>query len=144
MADVFSCHHVPPMDVESHRRILKSYGPNVDDDLINKIVNIWEDLRVAHKKGTIVYPFSVREAVGVVKHLNAFPNDGINEAASNVVSFDTLDTSLAKRLSKIFSRYGIQLDKSATAILSSREVGTLSTPKTRASEPKHGKVDPGK
>ena len=32
MADVFSCHNVPPMDVESHERILRSYGPSVPSD----------------------------------------------------------------------------------------------------------------
>ncbi|KAL7519873.1 hypothetical protein ACHAWX_004630, partial [Stephanocyclus meneghinianus] len=143
MADVFSCHQVPPMDMDSHRRILKSYGPEVNDDLIDKIVKIWDELRNAHKKGVIAYPFSLREAVAVVKHLNTFPNDGTKEAVENVVSFDRLDTSLAKRLDSIFSGHGIGLlDKKTTERSSGRDHGTISTPKTRASDPKHGKVDP--
>jgi hypothetical protein len=144
MADVFSCHQVPPMDMDSHRRILKTYGPEVNDDLIDKIVNIWDELRNAHKKGIIAYPFSLREAVAVVKHLNAFPNDGIKEAVENVISFDRLDTSLAKRLDTIFSGHGIRLiDKITIDRRRGRDHGTLSTPKTRASDPKHGKIDPG-
>ncbi|KAL3796256.1 hypothetical protein HJC23_008576 [Cyclotella cryptica] len=143
MADVFSCHQVPPMDMESHRRVLKSYGPKVEVHLIEKIVETWEELRNAHKKGIISYPFSLREAVAVVKHLNAFPNDGIKEAVENVVSFDRLDTSLAKRLDTIFSSHGIRLlDSNTIERRPGRDHGTLSTPKTRASDPKHGKVDP--
>ena len=142
MSDVFSCHHVPAMDVDSNRRILQSYGPNVNTEEINKIVNAWEELRIAHEKGTIIYPFSLREAVGVVKHLNEFPNDGIQEAVENVISFDRFDTSLVKRLNNIFLDHGISLgDRKATT----EQIGhaeALSTPKTRASEPKHGKVDP--
>ena len=67
MADVFSCHTVPPLDPESQKRILKSYGTNVPEGVIDTIIDIWQDLREAHEKGVMVYPFSVREAVSVVK-----------------------------------------------------------------------------
>lgn len=143
MADVFSCHHVPAMDVESNRRILKSYGPKVGKEIIDKIVRIWEDLRVAHERGTVVYPFSLREAVAVIKHSNEFPNDGIEQAVENVISFDRFDASLAKRLNNIFCGHGIQLfDAKGSTARPGQVEGGVSTPRTRASEPKHGKTDP--
>jgi MoxR-like ATPase len=145
MADVFSCHNVPPMDMESHRRILSSYGAKVDADVIDKIVKVWEDLRVAHKSGAIAYPFSVRESVGVVKHMNEFPDDGIEASVENVIAFDRLDNGLVKHLSVIFSRHGISVlseSTSTTRRVMTRTVGSVSTPKTRSSSPNHGRVDP--
>lgn len=98
MSDVFSCHHVPPLDVESHKRILESYGENVKSKTIDKIASIWDELRLAHESGALTYPFSVRESVAAVKHLNTFPQDGISEALDNVVSFDRSNTTLFKHL----------------------------------------------
>ena len=93
MSDVFSCHTVPPLDSESQRKILQSYGPDVSDKRIRKIIDIWEDLRDAHERGVMAYPFSVREAVSVVKHLNRFPDDGLEGAFENVISLIDLTTS---------------------------------------------------
>jgi MoxR-like ATPase len=145
MSDVFACHVVPPMDKESHRRILTSYGKGVvQPSVIDKLVRVWEDLRVAHQTGSISYIFSVRESVSIVKHLSAFKEDGLQAAIENVLAFDRLDTSLSKHINKIFRKHGIRLvarDKVREMDIS-RSVGGISTPKTRASNPKHGKEDP--
>lgn len=147
MADVFSCHIVPPMDTESHKRILESYGDSVSSDVIDKIVSVWEDLRRAHQIGSMTYPFSVRESVNVVKHLNAFPDDGLEDAVDNVIAFDLLDKGLSRHLDGIFGSHGIHLmmvdeHSSTTKTKLGGGEGGVSTPKTRASNPKHGKVDP--
>ena len=142
MSDVFACHIVPSMDEESHRRILQSYGKSLNPDVIDKIVNVWEDLRNAHQSGSISYIFSVRESVSIVKHLNAFPDEGIQAAIENVLAFDRLDTSLSKHLNKIFGKRGIKLLATEKMEEKSRVPGEISTPKTRASSPKHGKEDP--
>jgi len=144
MADVFSCHNVPPMNMESHKRILHSYGNNVQPHIIDKIIKIWEDLRVAHESGTISYPFSVRESVNVMKHLNTYPNDGVEDAVENVIAFDRLDKGLAKQLNGVFGRYGINILKedAANKTFGRANQGGISTPKTRTSSPKYGKVDP--
>jgi len=143
MSDVFSCHVVPPMDVVSHKRILKSYGDKVPPLLIDKIVNVWDDLRIAQQEGSMTYPFSIRESVNVIKHLNSFPDDGVEDAIENVLSFDRLDKALSKHLNDIFGGHGIELSNiSSSQRLQQRAEGGVSTPKTRASEPKHGKIDP--
>jgi len=142
MADVFSCHIVPPMDTESHKRILLSYGNKVNPQVIDKIVNVWEDLRIAHEEGTMTYPFSVRESVNVIKHLNAFPDDGIEDAVDNVIAFDRLDRGLSKHLGGVFSGHGIRISTKGQTFNRKFGDGRVSTPKTRASSPKHGKTDP--
>ena len=143
MGDVFSCHNVNAMDIESHKRILISYGPNVQIPVIEKIVQIWEELRIAHENGLILYPFSIRESVNVVKHLNTYPGDGIEYAIENIIAFDRLDTGLAKQLDQVFGRYGISIFAEETDVTNlSRTKGGISTPKTRSSSPKYGKIDP--
>lgn len=145
MADVFSCHIVPPIDTESHKQILLSYGPKVHNDIIDLIVQIWEDLRIAHTHGLIVYPFSVRESVNVVKHLNQYPEDGIQDAVENVIAFDRLDVTLTNQLKEIFGKHGVCLFYKNSSSVSRSEVHTMdmiSTPKTRSDYPKFGKVDP--
>ena len=143
MADVFSCHHVPPMDIESQRRILKSYGPNVDEATIDRLLSIWQELRDAHEKGTLAYPFSVREAVSVVKHINSFPADGLEGALENVIAFDRFDNVVLRQLDDIFRAHGVpvMLAKGGGSVTRTGTEGGVSTPKTRSNMPKHGKID---
>ncbi|CAB9501403.1 Willebrand factor A domain-containing protein 8 [Seminavis robusta] len=142
MADVFSCHTVPALDAESQRRILKRYGPNVSDNVINTIIDIWQDLRESHEKGVMAYPFSVREAVSVIKHLNQFPSDGLDGALENVIAFDRFDNVTLKQLASVFNRHGVpvSIEVSGRALEAGTE-GGISTPRTRTSSPKHGKID---
>jgi len=77
----------------------------------------------------------------VVKHFNAFPEDGIEGAIDNVIAYDCLEKSLTKHLNEIFSDHGISLEHPTKSVVNRAE-GGISTPKTRASSPKFGKVDP--
>lgn len=54
---------------ESEIQLLKQYGPDVDDNIIRKIVNAFGDLREMADNGLVSYPYSTREAVNIVKHL---------------------------------------------------------------------------
>lgn len=143
MADVFSCHTVPALDPDSQADILKSYGPNLPDETIQKIIRIWQDLSKAHERGILAYPFSIREAVSVVRHLEQYPDDGFESAIDNVLAFDRFDNALMKQLDSIFKQHGVQLPPAVATMLDGggRE-GGISTPRTRASMPKHGKLDP--
>jgi MoxR-like ATPase len=111
IADVFSCHTVPALDPDSQANILKSYGPNVPDKTIRKIIRIWQDLTKAHQKGALAYPFSIREAVSVVRHLAEYADDGLDGAIENVVAFDRFD--IADEAEAISSR---QLRVAGTAL----------------------------
>jgi hypothetical protein len=142
MADVFSCHTVPALDPESQANILNSYGRNLSTKTIQKIISIWQDLSKAHQRGILAYPFSIREAVSVVRHLNEYPSDGLDGAIDNVIAFDRFDGALMKQLNSIFKQHGVQLPDTTTAFEGGGREGGISTPRTRASTPKHGKHDP--
>ena len=39
----------------------------------------FSELRSMADEGTIQYPYSTREVVNIVKHLNKFPNEGLGQ-----------------------------------------------------------------
>jgi len=53
--------------------MLKQYGPTVSDDILKKLVSSFAELRQMSDAGAISYPYSTREVVNVVKHLEVKP-----------------------------------------------------------------------
>lgn len=49
--------------------MLKQYGPDVPDSTLQKLVAAFGELRSMADQGTITYPYSTREVVNIVKHL---------------------------------------------------------------------------
>ena len=49
--------------------MLKQYGPNVPEDVLRKLVLAFGELRDMADQGQITYPYSTREVVNMVKHL---------------------------------------------------------------------------
>lgn len=56
-------------DPESEVSLLKYYGPDVPEATIIKLVKAFGELRTMSDKGLVQYPYSTREVVNVVKHL---------------------------------------------------------------------------
>lgn len=107
--DVFSVHVVDNPDLDSEISLLKFYAPDVSVDVITKLSRVFLDLRRAFDDGTIIYPYSARELVNIVKHLQAFPADGVVEAVQNVVSFDSFNDSSSATLITVFNNHGIPI-----------------------------------
>lgn len=55
----------PPAELS----LLQQYGPDVPDATLQKLVAVFGELRSMADQGTISYPYSVREVVSIVKHL---------------------------------------------------------------------------
>jgi len=51
------------------KAMLSKYGPSVPQELLHKLVNAFGELRSRADQGLISYPYSTREVVSVVKHL---------------------------------------------------------------------------
>lgn len=49
--------------------MLKQYGPDVPEAILQKLVAAFGELRSLADQGTINYPYSTREVVNIVKHL---------------------------------------------------------------------------
>ena len=62
-------HAVDNPSFESEVQLLKEYAPSIDEDYLHRIARAFGDLRRLADEGTISYPYSTREAVNIVKHL---------------------------------------------------------------------------
>lgn len=69
LGDLFSCHAVENPSPDSEIDLLKQYGPNVPDQTIRKLVDVFGELRNMADQGLVSYPYSTREVVNIVKHL---------------------------------------------------------------------------
>lgn len=81
-------------------------------EIIHKLIDVFTALRVQVLEGTFAYPYSTRELVAIVKHLERYHADGLLLALDNVIAFDSWDPQLMTNLIEIFNRYGIPLSDS--------------------------------
>ena len=88
MGDILATHVVDNPALPSEVALLAAYGPDVPPPLLRRIAAIFGELRSMADAGEIAYPYSTREAVALVKHLQSFPSDGLLAAAENVFAFD--------------------------------------------------------
>ena len=105
--DVLSCHVLDNPDLESELALLKAYGPTVPPALLRRVGGLFSELRRMSEQGGIAYPYSTREAVSLVKHIERFPHDGLLGAAENVFAFDAHQPQLAGLLAGVLRRHGI-------------------------------------
>lgn len=64
------------------------------------------ELRSMVDEGMLTYPYSTRELVNVVKHLQQFPRDNITVVLENLFAFDAFDPDLRLQLYEVFQRHG--------------------------------------
>lgn len=69
VGDIFSAHAIDNPDIESELSMLRQYGPEVPEDILRKLVLAFGELRDMADQGLINYPYSTREVVNMVKHL---------------------------------------------------------------------------
>ncbi|XP_063587792.1 von Willebrand factor A domain-containing protein 8-like [Penaeus indicus] len=89
LGDLFSCHAIDNPSVESELALLHAYGPDVPENMMRRLVGAFGELRDLADQGLIQYPYSTREVVNIIKHLQKFPDDGIASVVRNVLDFDS-------------------------------------------------------
>lgn len=67
--DLFSCHAIDNPSVESEMALLRSYGPDVPEEIMRHLVGAFGELRDLADQALIQYPYSTREVVNIIKHL---------------------------------------------------------------------------
>ena len=107
LGDLFSCHAIDNPSVESEMSMLKQYGPDVPDEVLRRFVKAFSELRSQADQGTIQYPYSTREVVNIVKHLQKFPNDGLGQVVRNVFDFDSYDLEAKKSVEDVLRKHGM-------------------------------------
>lgn len=148
LGDLFSCHIVDNPSMESEIYLLQQYGPNVNKDILTALVKAFSELRSMADAGQLSYPYSTREVVNIVKHLELYPEEDISELIGNVLDFDRYSPEALEQVTAILIKHGLTIDSYAknelAAIRRAREIQvTVERISGKSvSSPKHGKEDP--
>jgi MoxR-like ATPase len=109
MGDTFSCHAVDNPDVNSEMAMLQQYGPHVPEETLRRLVLAFGELRTMADQGLISYPYSTREVVNMVRHLEKFPGEGLVNVVSNVFDFDSYNKELQETILETLHKHGIPI-----------------------------------
>lgn len=148
LGHLFSCHAVDNPDPESEVQLLRQYAPNVDVKIIRKLVNAFAELRTMADTGKINYPYSTREVVNIVKHLEKYPTEDICELVGNVLDFDRYAPETLDQVAGVLIKHGLKIEAYAknelAAVRRQKEIQlTVQHYSGKGvSAPKHGKEDP--
>ncbi|XP_072949521.1 von Willebrand factor A domain-containing protein 8 [Epargyreus clarus] len=146
LGDLFSCHAVDNPSIDSELELLRSYGPDVPADIMQKLVKAFAVLRDMADQGQLTYPYSTRELVNIVKHLQKYPEEDLATAIGNVFDFDRYSKDMADTLLEVLHSSGLPTD----GVLEGRSKEALKKIQMTidrksgldTSSPKHGKEDP--
>lgn len=116
LGDLFSCHAIDNPSIESEMALLRSYGPDVPEETMRHLVGAFSELRDLADQALIQYPYSTREVVNIIKHLQAFPDDGVASVVRNVLDFDSWSGDAKETLVRVMHRHGIPIGTSSTNV----------------------------
>uniref|UniRef100_A0A8C6AAP9 von Willebrand factor A domain-containing protein 8 n=1 Tax=Marmota marmota marmota TaxID=9994 RepID=A0A8C6AAP9_MARMA len=122
LGDIFSCHAVDNPKPHSELEMLKQYGPNVPEPILQKLVAAFGELRNLADQGIISYPYSTREVVNIVKHLQKFPTEGLSSVVRNVFDFDSYNKDMREILINTLHKYGIPIGAKPTNVQLAKEL----------------------
>ncbi|XP_053996012.1 von Willebrand factor A domain-containing protein 8 isoform X1 [Hylaeus anthracinus] len=122
LGDLFSTHAVDNPSIDSEIQLLKRYGPNVDENIIFKLVKAFGELRNMADQGLVSYPYSTREVVNIVKHLEKFPQESLANVVRNVFDFDRYSQEVFDTLVSVLHKHGIPIGTSPTNVALAREI----------------------
>ncbi|KAI0703059.1 AAA domain-containing protein [Cytidiella melzeri] len=147
LGDNFSCHSVTNPDMQSERKLLEQLAPELTEDLILRLVAAFHDLRHAYEAGSLMYPYSLRELINLIRHIQAYPQDPLELAIRNIFDFDVYRPATIAKLAEILDHHGLIVKylgiEAAREGTRKRVLDVTYQPKnTSLSEPKHGKDDP--
>uniref|UniRef100_UPI0037E9A655 von Willebrand factor A domain-containing protein 8 n=1 Tax=Semicossyphus pulcher TaxID=241346 RepID=UPI0037E9A655 len=122
LGDIFSCHAVDNPKPKAELAMLKQYGPDVPDATLQKLVAAFGELRSMADQGTITYPYSTREVVNIVKHLQKFPDEGLANVVRNVFDFDSYNKDMREVLIEALHKHGIPIGAKPTSVNLAKEL----------------------
>ncbi len=112
LGDLFSCHVVDNPPLDSEVAMLRRYAPNVAEDRLLQLVRLFAELRGLADEGQLAYPYSTRELVSIVRHLEAFPKEGLSSVVRNVFDFDAYSAEAKATLLEVLHRHGVPVGAS--------------------------------
>ncbi|ELU02005.1 hypothetical protein CAPTEDRAFT_192877 [Capitella teleta] len=121
MGDIFSCHAIDNPDPQSEMAMLRQYGPHVPDHVLEKLVLAFGELRDMADQGLITYPYSTREVVNMVKHLEKYPHEGLATVVKNVFDFDMYNKEITETVVEALHKHGIPIGANPNNVALAKE-----------------------
>ncbi|KAK0451876.1 AAA domain-containing protein [Armillaria borealis] len=145
LGENFSPHSVPNPDQASERKLLEQLAPELPEDVIHRLVGAFQDLRVGYENGSLGYPYSLRELINLVQHMQAYPTDALGDALRNVFDFDIYKPETIDKLGEILKKHGLTvphlgLDAARESAKKIQDI-QFEPKETDLSGPKEGKHD---
>ncbi|KAJ3023473.1 hypothetical protein HKX48_002900 [Thoreauomyces humboldtii] len=109
IGEVFSCHAVENPDARSELALLSQSAPAVDPEILFQLINAFGELRQAFDDGLVAYPYSLRELMNIVKHMQAFPEDSLDQILRNVFDFDVHRKEFFEVLVAALRKHGLNV-----------------------------------
>ena len=128
IGDIFACYVVENPDEESELELLQNYAKDVPLETLRKLSVAFQELRKLVDDNVIRYPYSTRELVNIVRHMQKFPDDGIAVILQNVFDFDQYSNEEKEIISNLFHRHGIPIALSANYKLTLGNITPLPEP----------------
>ncbi|XP_048458994.1 von Willebrand factor A domain-containing protein 8 isoform X3 [Rhincodon typus] len=122
LGDIFSCNAVDNPKPRSELAMLRQYGPDVPESVLQKLVSAFGELRNMADQGIITYPYSTREVVNIVKHLQKFPKEGLANVVRNVFDFDSYNGEMREILISTLHKHGIPIGAKPTNVQLAKEL----------------------
>lgn len=118
LGDLLSTHPIDNPDPDSEIQMLKNYAPSLSDDILKKLISAFGTLRQMSDQGLISYPYSTREIVNVVKHMEKYPDDSLPQVLANVYDFDQFEeqNNLKETFTEVMNKHGIPVGASRLSI----------------------------
>jgi len=88
---------------------LKSYGPDVSPEVIDQVIAAFGDLRQLFDQNLVSYPYSTREAVNIIKHLQIYPQDSLLDAIRNVFDFDSFSKEAQEVITNVLNKHKLPI-----------------------------------
>lgn len=144
LGDLFSSHAVDNPSEQSEIALLKQYGPSVPDKLLKQLVGVFGELRTMADQSLLSYPYSTREVVNIVKHLQRYPETDLEEAILNVFDFDKYNPELVETVGQVLAKHGFSDGGKYLKLKKPKEYLQVTVNRKSGldvSGPKHGKED---
>ncbi|XP_032588947.1 von Willebrand factor A domain-containing protein 8 isoform X2 [Drosophila mojavensis] len=148
VGDVFSCHAIDNPTPRSEIYLLQRYGPSLPIKTLTMLVNAFGELRSMADEGLLNYPYSTREVISIVKHLERYPKEDMSELVGNVFDFDRYNPETLEQITNVLAKHGLSIDvyaRNEMQNLRKKHKIKLSIERHSGldvSGPKFGKLDP--
>ena len=137
--DAFAAMQLDNADFASETNLLEQYAPRLAADARapeagghartpRRLAAAFAELRALAEGGALAYPYSMREAVAVARHLDAFggararlgeregegedergaaPVESVGDALANALAFEAFDAPLREQVADVFEAHGL-------------------------------------